>query len=278
MKSRVKVQVTKTWDLIQKHAVYSCPDTPDYDFVKGAHSLLLHTRERNESVLRFVEAEISLRAERPDLRLVPSGFQESLQAYIAEASTVPGILDNNCKRHRIYFLWPEWLQGYAQPENLETAAALALWQEKGFWFRWPKESAALQRGWKRDQDGTRTDCYSYDAELTRRLKQKNLLPDGRNNGPAILSFLMAGGERPKAGDEAWPIHHIYDGKARSPITGRKILHAVQDREHFTHSGGLVAVHPAAHFVAHKSHLLAWLLRWEANRRFKYDPNDIFLHA
>jgi hypothetical protein len=212
-------------------------------------------------MLRFVDSEISLQVDHLDLKRVPKGFQEKAYAYIAEAKTLPGILDK--KRYRFYFLWPDWLQEYAELGSLETAAALALWREKDCWFRWPKQSALLQHGWTRDRDGNRTDCYPYDAELTRRLKQKNLKPDGRNNGPAILSFLMAGGERTVSGGEGWPIHHVYDGQALIPNTRRKILHAVQDGEHFTHSGGLVAAHPAAHFVAHQSELLAGLLRWEA---------------
>jgi hypothetical protein len=276
MKPSVKVLVTKTWDLVQRLEVYSCPDTPDYDFSKGARSLLLHSRGRNEPTLRYVDTEISLTKDQPDLRRVPKGFQEKLRAYIAEAKALRGILDK--KRHRFYFLWPDWLQNYVKLGGLETDAALAIWREKHNWFRWPIESAILQNGWTRDRDSNRTDCYRYSAELTRRLKQKNLNPDGRNNGPAILSFLMAGGERPVSGGEGWPIHHIYDGQALIPNTQKKILHAVQDGEHFTHSGGLVAAHPAAHFVAHQSELLAWLLRWEAFCRFNYDPNKIFSRA
>jgi hypothetical protein len=278
MKSSVKVLATRTWDLVQRHDVYSCPDTPDYDFTKGAESLLLHSKRRSESMLRFVDTEISLMAVQPDLRLVASGHKERLQAYIAQAAAMPGILDIKCMRHRFYFLWPDWIGRYARPESLETTAVLALWREKDSWFRWPKESAVLQRGWKRHGDGNRDDCYRYNPELIQRLKQKNLKPDGRNNGPAILSFLMAGGQRPVLGDEGWPIHHIYDGQAVNPYTRAKILHAVQDEDHFTHSAGLVALHPAAHFVAHQSKLLAWLLRWEAFCRFKYDPNKIFSHA
>jgi hypothetical protein len=223
--------------------------------------------------LRFVDSEITLSPIHPDLGCVPGGFHTRLQAYLKEATATPGILDE--RRHRFYFLWPDWLQSYAQPESLETSAVLALWREKDCWFRWPTASAILQRGWTRDQDGSRRDCYPYDAELIERLKEKNLKPDGRNNSPAILSFLMSGGERPVSGDEGWPIHHIYDGQAFIPNTQRRILHAVQDGEHFTHSGGLVALHPAAHFLAHRSELLGWLLRWEALRRFRYDPNNMF---
>jgi hypothetical protein len=278
MKSSVKVLATKTWDLVQQHDVYSCPDTPDYEFSKSAPSLLLHSKKRNESMLRFVDTEITLPGLRPDVSFVPPGLQERLRAYIAQAAAMPGILARNCMRHRFYFLWPDWIQRFVRPESLETTAVLTLWQEKNSWFRWPKKSELLQGGWRRHGDGDQDDCYRYNPELIQRLSQKNLKPDGRNNGPAILSFLMAGGQRPVLGGEGWPIHHIYDGQAVNPYTRTKILHAVQDKDHFTHSGGLVALHPAAHFVAHQSVLLGWLLRWEAFRRFKYDPNGIFSHA
>ncbi len=273
MKSSVKVLATKTWNLVQRHNLYSCPNTQSYEHLRGANSLLLHSKRLNRSMLRFVHYEIMLSPVQPDLGRVPNGLQPRLKTYLKEATAMRGILSDS--PHRFYFLWPNWLQNYAQPENLETDAILALWQEKDFWFRWPKESALLQRGWTRNQDGSRIDCYPYDAELKRRLQQKNLKPDGRNNGPAILSFLMAGGERPKLGDKGWPIHHIYDGQALIPNTKRQILHAVCDGEHFTNSAGLVALHPVAHFLAHLSELLAWLLRWEAFCRFKYDPDKIF---
>ena len=248
MKSSVKVWATKSWDLVKDYGIYSCPDTPVYDRAKGARSLLLQSKTRNESMLRFVDTEITLTANRVDLKRVASGLHEKLQAYIKKAAGMPGILNNECKCCRFYFFWPDWLQAYARPESPGTSAVLALWQEKDSWFRWPTESVVLQRGWTRVRDGNRDDCYSYSDELIRRLKQSNLKPDGRNNGPAILSFRMAGGERPVSGDEHWPIHHIYDGQAVNPNTQKKILHAVNDGEHFTHSGGLVALHPAAHFI------------------------------
>jgi hypothetical protein len=278
LKPSVKVLATKTWDLVQRYDIYSCPDTPDYEFARGAESLLLHSKGKTEPMLRVVDIETSLAINGLDLRLDEPGLQERLEGYIAEARRVPGILDDDVMYHRFYFLRPDLIQSLVRPGSLETDAVLTLWQEKDFWFRWPKESEILQRGWTRHPDGDRSDCYLYDAELIQRLRRKKLEPDGRNNGPAILAFRMAGGQRPKSGGGGWPIHHIYDGQALIPKTRRKILHAVQDEEHFTHSGGLVALHPAAHLVAHQSELLGWLLRWEAFRRFKYDPDKIFSHT
>jgi hypothetical protein len=259
--------------LVHRHDIYSCPDTADYKYISGAQSLLLHSRSPKRSAQKLVDAEIPLAKDNPDFTIVPRGFRARLQAYITEAATMPGILD--AVRHNFYFLRPDWIQNYACKKSLATVAALALWQEKTFWFRWPKQSVLLQPEWVRDSDGNRADCYRYDAELKRRLRRKNLKPDGRNNGPAILSFLMAGGQRPVCGDEGWPIHHVYDGQALVPGTQRRILHAVQNGQHFTHSGGLVALHPAAHLVVHQSEFLAWLLRREAFIRFGYDPDNIF---
>jgi hypothetical protein len=275
MNTPVKVAADITWDLIKKYDVYSCPDRPKFDFVKGARALLLSSKKLTETVLRYVDSEVSLNAADPELALVEPGLHTRLLAYIAEAKERPGILDNACRYHRFCFLQPDWLRQSEKSDSLETTAVQILWQENETWFRWPTESKLLRRGWTRHSDGKRNDCYSYDAELIQRLNQKNLEPDGRNNGPAILSFRMAGGDRPCSCGEGWPIHHIYDGQAFIPGDQQTILHAVQDGDHFTHSGGLVALHPAAHFIAHESELLGWLLRWEAYRRFEYDPDNIF---
>jgi hypothetical protein len=259
--------------LVHRHHIYSCPDTPAYKYISGADLLLLHANYPSRTARRIVEAEIVLNTDNPDLKIVPIAYRTNLKAYIVEAATIPNIL--GAVRHKFYFLRPDWIQNHASEESLATVAALALWKEKTFWFRWPKQAMLLQPGWIRDSDGSKTDCYPYDAELKHRLKQKKLKPDGRNNGPAILSFLMAGGKRPVCGDEGWPIHHIYDGRALVPDAQRKILHAVKSGEHFTHSGGLVALHPAAHLAVHQSEFLAWLLRREAYIRFGYDPDGIF---
>ncbi len=66
-----------------------------------------------------------------------------------------------------------------------------------------------------------------------------------------------------------------DGRAMIPGTNRPILHAVRSGDYFTHAGGLVAAHPSAHFIAHNSELLAWLLRREAFLRLRFDPDVIF---
>jgi hypothetical protein len=44
---------------------------------------------------------------------------------------------------------------------------------------------------------------------------------------------------------------------------------------FTHSAGLVAVHPLADALADEVPYFAWLLRSEAFRRFRFDPDGVF---
>ena len=106
--------------------------------------------------------------------------------------------------------------------------------------------------------------HQYPAELLSRLRRLEIKADTRTNGPAIVSYLAAGGERPNWGDEGWPIHHVFGG--------------TDDGSLFTQSAGLVAAHPVAHHLVHKSALLDWLLRREAFLRFGFDPNGDFAAA
>ena len=267
-----KVLITKTWDVVQRHDVYSCPDTAAYRFVLGTECLLLRSKRLNSSETRWVDC--SFTATKQDyIGKIPRGLLSRFHAYRKEVAEIPNMFEGN--KHRFYFLLPKWLQALGEAETLENEAVLSIWRERHRFFKWPKQSLLLRAGWTRHSDGSRSDCYLYDSELKDRLAAKQLEPDGRNNGPAILAFLMAGGIRPCCGAEGWPVHHIYDGKGRTPITRKKILHAVQDGDFFTHSGGLVAAHPAAHYIAHQSELLGWLLRWEAYKLFAFDPDGVF---
>ncbi|HMJ88301.1 MAG TPA: hypothetical protein VK530_00710 [Candidatus Acidoferrum sp.] len=273
MKSHpIKVPITKTWNAVQRHNVYSCPDTVDYDFVIGAESLLLESKRLNVSVLRWVDCSIATTGGE-HIRKIPKGLQSRFFAYRKEVIGVPHMLSGD--KHRFYFLLPTWLQAMGELVTLDNEAALSIWRERHKYFKWPKRSLLLQRGWTRHHDGSRSDCYSYDSELKTRLTAKRLEPDGRNNGPAILAFLMAEGTRPRCNGGGWPIHHVYDGSAEHPVSRKKILHSVQNGDFFTQSAGLVAAHPVAHCIAHQSPLLGWLLRWEAYKRFTFDPDRVF---
>jgi hypothetical protein len=87
---------------------------------------------------------------------------------------------------------------------------------------------------------------------------------------------LAGGERPARSirRKQWSVHHIYDGQF--PFPGRtRSVRAVTDDQLFTHSAGLVAIHPLADALADEIAYFAWLLRREAYDRFQFDPDGVF---
>jgi hypothetical protein len=109
-----------------------------------------------------------------------------------------------------------------------------------------------------------------------KLKKAGITVDSRSNGPAVMAYRLAGGERPKRrdGKQCWNIHHLYDGRFPANDVG-KTLHAVKDGKHFTQAAGLVAIHPIAHACAEEYFWFAWQLRREAFLRFGYDPDGVF---
>ena len=148
-----------------------------------------------------------------------------------------------------------------------------VWEQREEFVRWPKKKVVLMRG------AVRKDYHAYTKAQKERLKQSGVTLDSRSNGPAVCAFKLAGGERPQrnGGRRQWSVHHIYDGKFPAP--GRKeTTHAVKDPRYFTHSAGLVAVHPIADALADEVPYFAWLLRTEAYKRFKFDPDHVFKHA
>ena len=177
------------------------------------------------------------------------------------------------------------LQGFNElnvEENLESKLrelsiqeqkiVAEVWNSKESFTRWPKCSRLLLPGVTRPRKG----FHSYPLEITKELKARKITIDRRTNGPAIMSYLLAGGERPRRKDSGheWTIHHIYDGKF--PFQqGQETLHAVTKGNHFTESAGLVAIHPIAEALADEYFYFAWQLRWEAYKRFGYDPDSIF---
>ncbi|MDH5450082.1 MAG: hypothetical protein OEX77_04125 [Candidatus Bathyarchaeota archaeon] len=106
-------------------------------------------------------------------------------------------------------------------------------------------------------------------------KSKGIQVNTLSNGPAIMSFLLAGGERPtRSNGQGWHIDHIYD-KNFPWITKQRSLHAVKNGRHFTQAAGLVAIHPIAEALKDEYFYFAWLLRREAFLRFNYDPDRVF---
>ena len=145
-----------------------------------------------------------------------------------------------------------------------------VWEHRAEFVQRPAEARLLWEGC------VRVKYHTYPDEIKRELKRQGIALDSRSNGPAIMSFLLARGERPNRADstKGWSIHHIYNGKFPF-IEGGKTLHAVKDGTHFTQSAGLAALHPIAHALADEYFYFVWLLRQESFLRFNYDPDMVF---
>ena len=178
--------------------------------------------------------------------------------------------------------FPPWIKAlWNDKRDQGVAATKAIWLNQHAYLKWPKEGMVLNPVWTRKRDPIGDNLYPYSSEIIERCNNAGIPADGRSNGPAIVAYLLAGGSRPLRQEPptwGWSIHHIYDGKFPAPHQHGNVLNAVRMAGEFTNSRGLIAAHPVADFVAANSRLLAWLLRWEAFRRFEYDPNKIFSHA
>jgi hypothetical protein len=137
--------------------------------------------------------------------------------------------------------------------------------------KWPEHPELLWQGCER-----RSKYHQYPTRLKELFRERGLRVDRRSNGPAVMAYLVAHGERPKrrGRNDCWTVHHIYDGKHPYDL-GRTTLHAAKQPLHFTQSAGLVAIHPVAHALADEFAVFAWRLRAEAFCRFEYDPDGVF---
>lgn len=144
-----------------------------------------------------------------------------------------------------------------------------VWENKTKYIQWPAEARLLWPGC------VRIKYHTIPRDIKEEAKSKGIQVDSRSNGPAIMSFLLTGGKRPKRSDnQGWHIDHIYDIKF--PWTmDRDTLHAVKNGRHFTQSAGLVAIHPIAEALKDEYFHFAWLLRHESFLRFNYDPDMVF---
>lgn len=273
-----EVKANQSWRFTMQHRVYSCPDTAAYADVLGATALIL----TNGAGSRVPLAVSTVARVAPDdasqLDALAQPFRKRLQSYREAAATEPGILRPELA-HRFYFLeeepWPVPLQELTKPNqcpDMEWAAIRSICTEPNRFFEWPQVGELLWPGCTR---GNANLVHDYPEHVVDRLRKSGIhQPDTRNNGPAVMAFIAAGGRRPTWGNEGWPIHHIYDGTASfSPDAAP--APAVKDGRYFTHSAGLVAAHPVAHHLAHQSPLLKWLLRREAYIRFGFDPDGAF---
>jgi hypothetical protein len=137
--------------------------------------------------------------------------------------------------------------------------------------KWPQRAELLLAGCDRT-----VNYQNYPDSLKAILRQQRITCDSRSNGPAIMAYLVAGGQRPKRnGNHDWTIHHLYDGKFPYPGSVPPSVRAVMDARHFTQSAGVVAIHPVADALADEFAVFAWRLRAEAFVRFGYDPEGAF---
>jgi hypothetical protein len=147
-----------------------------------------------------------------------------------------------------------------------------VWGRRADYIRWPARARLLWPGC------VRTKYHRIPDRVKEEARSKEIQVDSRSNGPAIMSFLLAGGERPmRSNRRGWHIDHIYDGKFPW-LTRTRSLHAVKNGKHFTQSGGLVAIHPVAEALKDEYFHFAWRLRREAFLRFGYDPDMVFCEA
>lgn len=147
------------------------------------------------------------------------------------------------------------------------------------YVRWPQRAELLWHGCdRRRQNAQQKKYHSYPSQLKAALPTHRF-QDRRSNGPAVIAFTVAGGERPsRSNGRGWNIHHLYDGQFPYPDNLKTPLQAVKDPRHFTQSAGLVAVHPIADALADEVAAFAWLLRAESFLRFGYDPDGVFSPA
>lgn len=147
----------------------------------------------------------------------------------------------------------------------------------GDFVQWPTRAVLLWQGCDRVRPTGKKQRYHRYPELIRTLaRAKKIKLDTRPNGPASAAFAFAGGVRPArfGSTNAWTMHHVYSGKF--PYIGRNAtLHAVKNSNHFTQSAGVVATHQVADALSDEYPCFAWLLRFEAFRRFGYDPDGVF---
>ena len=173
---------------------------------------------------------------------------------------------------------PPWIKAMAGNKfDVGVQSAMAIWGQRDAYIRWPRHQRLLLEGIVRHADGNNQHCYDYPPELEAEIRQAGLPIDRRNNGPAILAFQLAGGDRPRRPfpeNWGWTIHHIYDGQ-HPHFNNTPVPHAKNNGKLFTEAAGLVAIHPLADYVATNVPLLAWLLRWEAFCRFDFDPMKVF---
>ena len=157
------------------------------------------------------------------------------------------------------------------PDEAHRRVILEVNSNLDSFVKWPRRAELLWAACDRTPK-----YHSYPETLKALLREQRITGDSRSNGPAIVAYLVARGERPRRnGKNDWTVHHIYDGKFPYPGSSRPSLRAVMNARHFTQSAGLVAIHPVADALANEFTAFAWRLRAESFARFGYDPEGAF---
>lgn len=157
--------------------------------------------------------------------------------------------------------------------DVERRIIMLVFDNMKHFIRWPERMLLLWPGCARAKG---KNYFNYPESIKSKLKDAGIRIDRRSNGPAVMAFSYAGGERPpkrSTPSQGWNIHHIYDGKHPWPGSSGT-LHSVKDGKHFTRSAGLVAIHPIAEALAEEYFYFSWLLRRESYVRFSYDPDKV----
>lgn len=162
---------------------------------------------------------------------------------------------------------------HAKLDPAERHIADYTWQNRERLIRWPKRALLFSPGAIRESS---RGYHSYSDEQKAQAREAKIAADSRSNGPAILAFRVAGGERPIRSDgrKGWPVHHIYDGQFPGPGKTSSVR-AVKDGQLFSQAAGLVSIHPIADAIAGECAFFAWLLRKESFVRFAFDPDGVF---
>ena len=170
---------------------------------------------------------------------------------------------------------PGWVEAEVAsiPEQAHRRVILEANANLDSFVKWPERTELLWSSCDR-----RVKYHRYPETLKALFRERGIQADGRSNGPAVVAYRVAGGERPKRnGSNEWSIHHIYDEKFPYPSKTAS-MRAVMGARHFTQSAGLVAVHPVADALADEFAIFAWRLRAESFLRFGYDPDGAFTGA
>ena len=86
---------------------------------------------------------------------------------------------------------------------------LDIWRDREEFIRWPRSPLLLWPGATKIKSG----FHDYPDSVLEIIKGAGITVDARSNGPAVMEYLLAKGERPERVDgKGWDIHHIYDGE------------------------------------------------------------------